>query len=780
MERTADSPSQNSDTSRQLRLLVCSANLGNAQPDPESLAAWIPEDGLCHEVIRSNPPFPLMMKKVDEASTRSKPVEVEFDEEEEESDDEESQFRPSPSERVVVISPEKRKKVIGSLIDWSKVLKEKMEADNLELIDGTPRASQMKVEGHDQFDIIVIGMQEATFDPPSTRPELDKGADHSFHFKIPVVAPVAKKVLAPVAQKVFKGGRKAAATVGGLTQNVDYVKQDSQHAIVKRRDWGGGSSVLHALLDSRLPSYDRLVSFQRGQMRLEVYVNCSQVDCETLHTEAQNTGRGGLANKGGIVTELLVNSTTRLSFMTAHLEAHEGHSKYKMRVQSFGKILDGTRSAKWHDVSQTSHYAFALGDLNFRTCIDPNLPKEAHKRAIQKMVEDENWHALNNADELHRTLEQKSCMVGFQTPFCNFPPTFKLVEKEGFEWQEKRRPSYTDRILWKAADQLAKSISPLIYEPIPSFRTSDHKPVRAAFVIELNEPFRLRPRIMRSTDTTKQQSARHLKLRSITLRGPNSKKQAMDKIEMWVSGISLDIHKKEGLPPNPYVAMVSCPEEVFKPKRKNRWLQDRFVQRNGAGWPCTKKRMGTFSPDYGEEEVKWKIELHQDNGMPCDMTGALMLFTVLDHRPAMEDVVIGSFSFNLVPLLSKCQDQATAIGERQYRKAESNQAQKNPRRRPSNKFVASIRRATQVFTPQHHNLTQNDGDDDPIVTTEIDEILCKNGKEIGRIRCKIESWWINAATAEAMNAKPKGGHRQSLFGRRRPTHETEAIIFENN
>lgn len=46
-----------------------------------------------------------------------------------------------------------------------------------------------------------------------------------------------------------------------------------------------------------------------------------------IHVSAQNTGRAGLANKGGIVAELMINGTTRLSFLTAHLEAHEGRYK---------------------------------------------------------------------------------------------------------------------------------------------------------------------------------------------------------------------------------------------------------------------------------------------------------------------------------------------------------------------------------------------------------------------------------------------------------------------
>jgi hypothetical protein len=41
-----------------------------------------------------------------------------------------------------------------------------------------------------------------------------------------------------------------------------------------------------------------------------------------LSVKTQATGKHGLANKGGIVAEVAVNQSTRLAFMTAHLEAH--------------------------------------------------------------------------------------------------------------------------------------------------------------------------------------------------------------------------------------------------------------------------------------------------------------------------------------------------------------------------------------------------------------------------------------------------------------------------
>jgi hypothetical protein len=82
------------------------------------------------------------------------------------------------------------------------------------------------------------------------------------------------------------------------------------------------TAVLHFLFDGQLPSYERALSYQLGEMRLMVYYLESAVDVDVLSVKTQTTGKHGLANKGGIVAEVAVNQSTRLAFITAHLEAH--------------------------------------------------------------------------------------------------------------------------------------------------------------------------------------------------------------------------------------------------------------------------------------------------------------------------------------------------------------------------------------------------------------------------------------------------------------------------
>ena len=296
--------------------------------------------------------------------------------------------------------------------------------------------------------------------------------------------------------------------------------------------------MLHSLLEDQLPSYTRAVSYQRGEMRLIVYYLESAITMDIVSIKAQNTGRAGLANKGGIFAEVAVNKTTRLAFCTAHLEAHEGSAKYATRCSTIADILRCTEGSVMSprnlgaggvgcpvmrrscraDASLANHFSFFMGDLNFRTRLEGFDPGSAeHVQATHDILDaamtkissnsaagDEGktvdlsslcdaYAKLNRADELGHALRVKDCLVGFLTPYCNFPPTFKVHRQFGYSYNEKRSPSYTDRILYRASDRLHDAIQPLLYEPIDSFTTSDHKPIRGAFLIELNNKLKWRP-----------------------------------------------------------------------------------------------------------------------------------------------------------------------------------------------------------------------------------------------------------------------------------------------
>jgi hypothetical protein len=133
-----------------------------------------------------------------------------------------------------------------------------------------------------------------------------------------------------------------------------------------------------------------------------------------------------------------------------------------------------------------------MGDLNFRTKLpDTEAGSTKHVEKTHNLLKD--WETLNKHDELAKALREKHCLVGFSTPLCWFPPTFKVLRQAGYVYNDKRSPSYTDRILYKASHRLSEKIKPLVYEPIDNFASSDHKPIRGAFEVELNPRLKWRP-----------------------------------------------------------------------------------------------------------------------------------------------------------------------------------------------------------------------------------------------------------------------------------------------
>jgi hypothetical protein len=246
--------------------------------------------------------------------------------------------------------------------------------------------------------------------------------------------------------------------------------------------------ILHEVLGD---GYCQLVDEQRGQMRFPIWVSDEVVDrISDVRVTGANTGIGNvLANKGGIVTSFTYMKT-RISFLSAHLAAHEGEMYYKMRCDSIRSILkEATNSviSKKIDVATSSHHVFIIGDLNFRTKFSDDTPLEENVKRAASMIAAGDFAGLYGFDELANGLSKGDLLVDFKTLPCNFPPTFKVRRETGFIFSEQRTPSYTDRILFKSAVGLTSNLKPLAYEPCAEFITSDHKPIRGAFSVIPNE-----------------------------------------------------------------------------------------------------------------------------------------------------------------------------------------------------------------------------------------------------------------------------------------------------
>jgi hypothetical protein len=592
--------------------------------------------------------------------------------------------------------------------------------------------------------------------------------------------------------------------------------------------WDFGTIALHRMLEARLPSYQRLVSFQRGEMRLEVFVLRSLVETSevsVLQVSAQNTGRAGLANKGGIAAELVV-LRSRMAFVTCHLEAHEGRSKYDIRCSTMADILHGTRG-KMHDVSISATHCFVLGDLNFRTEMDAAdySSEEDHKAKVRGMVKCREWEQLNSIDELHRALRNKDCLVGFRTLPCYFPPTFKVERRPGYDYIEKRRPSYTDRILWKGP-----GLRPDLYEPIDEFSSSDHKPIRAAFMVPVPPRLRMRPRLSRyGASSSLERSLRWASIRSTRSTASVAHK---NKLFLFVSQIRCCINQSaEGggsSLPNPYLVLVTSPDTILNRKVRNWDKIKSFVRfghvsslqnadgstlRLAYGWPRSCVKRSTYEPCWtrDEEEIQCQVQTHTRTGESIDLTGSLLYITLMNDSKNI-DPVVGSVQYDLAWILRRCispdgsaSTSARDLSKRQTGPAASTKVSRGvssfssapaqeplsdqeehsnneeaggssvrleavDRSRRKSQLQAAVRRTSILNSLFGLSATRaaNDAEDDedPIVFDVVREPLLKCGRQVGTIECRIEAWWMNQFTSRSL-AAVGGSGVPSASGKRR-------------
>ena len=137
-------------------------------------------------------------------------------------------------------------------------------------------------------------------------------------------------------------------------------------------------------------------------------------------------------------------------------------------------------------------------------------------------------------------------------------------------------------------------------------------------------------------------------------------------LHLFVSSMSCQINKgtfrnQKDYKPSPYVCFVSTPQEAIK-KELSRiqkfksalremcclpWKrgQDGAVDQKKSSWPQTKCLRTTLSPNWDGDEVHFKIRTHDQDGIPIDLTGALMHIAVFDGKNGSN--LIGTFPLNL-------------------------------------------------------------------------------------------------------------------------------------
>eukprot|EP00548_Thalassiothrix_antarctica_P001721 CAMPEP_0194138768 /NCGR_PEP_ID=MMETSP0152-20130528/8514_1 /TAXON_ID=1049557 /ORGANISM="Thalassiothrix antarctica, Strain L6-D1" /LENGTH=523 /DNA_ID=CAMNT_0038836341 /DNA_START=750 /DNA_END=2318 /DNA_ORIENTATION=- len=397
--------------------------------------------------------------------------------------------------------------------------------------------------------------------------------------------------------------------------------------------------------------YSELHAETRGQMRFLLWARNGVIDfIHDIKISGANTGVGNvLANKGGIVTSFNFNQT-RISFLSAHLAAHEGETYYKTRCENIQKILEDSTNmfdlssdnVEYIDVTVSSHHMFVMGDLNFRTLFHPDKGEKndtTHEDNVERalnLINEQKYLHLYYYDELTRGLERGDLLFNFNTLPCNFPPTFKVERKEGFVYKKQRVPSYTDRILFKSSDGLGKYLKPLAYEPCVDFVTSDHKPIRAAFSIRSNKD--IDPVHILGKHTVTISSMKCHNLRSSDINGKS------DPYLMFLFESTDLITENKSIMDALYSSISRIiPSFLLRSDRRS-WLQTHYIPK-------------TLDPDWGEDT---KLSFSLEN---CEIQPHQMVFVIaVDYDMIGSDDWLGIAAFNMKEMFTfanECEENKT-------------------------------------------------------------------------------------------------------------------------
>ncbi|KAF8601327.1 DNase I-like protein [Ceratobasidium sp. AG-I] len=232
---------------------------------------------------------------------------------------------------------------------------------------------------------------------------------------------------------------------------------------------------------------------------------------------------GTMGNKGGVALRLQVLDTV-LVFINVHLAA-SAHAVVPLSsdaTQSTAprSIFVGRGAAPIDPIVErrnADYYSLTgpAGRLNFtllpRT---PSAPATAvglwdghiafflvHLNYRIDLLDDEIRSILDNAhgdysellsfDQLKIQQQLQKAFVGMSEGPITFQPTYRceIGKREGHYWDSKRRPAWTDRILYRAAKGKEEAVRMVegSYMSHPVISLSDHKPVSADFTVQVEE-----------------------------------------------------------------------------------------------------------------------------------------------------------------------------------------------------------------------------------------------------------------------------------------------------
>lgn len=213
-----------------------------------------------------------------------------------------------------------------------------------------------------------------------------------------------------------------------------------------------------------------------------------------IKSQFTRTGLYGYwGNKGGVTIRMSLYGHT-VCFMNCHLPAHM--ENLEQRLDDFERILELQQFEGETIPSILDHdLLFWFGDLNFRI-------EDYGLHFIRESINSSRLSLLWEKDQLNMAKKKEAFLQGFIEGPLKFKPTYKfdLYSNEYDTSGKKRKPAWTDRILWRVKHLLhpasqagevhmeeapAISVSLHSYDSHMSYGISDHKPVTGTFELEM-------------------------------------------------------------------------------------------------------------------------------------------------------------------------------------------------------------------------------------------------------------------------------------------------------
>ncbi|CAL1676754.1 unnamed protein product [Lasius platythorax] len=200
-----------------------------------------------------------------------------------------------------------------------------------------------------------------------------------------------------------------------------------------------------------------------------------------IEVQYTKTGFGGMWGNKGAVSIRMNAYGVSVCVVNTHLTPHDHLladriSDYNTIVTDHTFTAPDTSKILYHD------YIFWIGDLNFRLNEEDLTATE-----IDLLVKKKQLKELLKRDQLKMVMKERQAFAELNESVITFPPTYKY-EFESQEFDLKRRPSWTDRILYKVNaidiyNDVELNAKQHTYKSHPNYSVSDHKPVTGEFDI---------------------------------------------------------------------------------------------------------------------------------------------------------------------------------------------------------------------------------------------------------------------------------------------------------